>query len=993
MAPYNEWDMPVESNPWYASVLETPAINKIIRSLVPTDAPRNAAFSAVKELTQGDPTTALSKGWEGLGIPKAPTVHSLEALLGVPAPSPQDDWPTWLALTAAHLWGDSVTDPLRGVGPVMNIIKKGSKYQKASEVIHGSSFGRSFMEEMPAHRKPIEDIYQSNLMDAAAKSRQSLDEIISKQRPYEDFINQYPGGEIAARDAWVRGRGGLDPDVEQLLTTLKGMQRAETQNVNALGKTFGMDKIHPEIVDAYSPNITPRPMTSEGIANVERKFMEGLGRKPSTGEIDAASRQYKLLVDVLDPNNPSVFNPKVDAQGRPIVSKVEKVFGVEKEPNQNIGLVKITRDGMVNEPGQVIEATLKDILDSGRNTPNEFVANPAIAYHIDLNKKLGQGAFLKTLDDLTERAQGVSNYDDYLTSFNRGLTDKPFVEVSHFEHTQMLPDNYRRFKVPGFENIAGPKDIVNRFEKVSRSLWDANTPLGKLEELFDSFGRTKLGGLLKEGNQWWKSNTLGDLSTSVANQITNPSLMYQAGMDIKDILPKIKLGRDVFNGKGPNIFSNITNKEFGDALADAGVYKSTWAGQEGRDLITKAMNPRGKVRRYAEEGNVPLTDIPLPDAARTALKGVAYAGEKVGDFNKWMLGISGKGENYAKIGAAIDYLQKKGITSPTQQDILDAAGFAKKALIDYGALTPLERGISSTVVPFGAWQRGMIGQTLRTLRDNPERLAQYSRIANAVFDPMAPEDYNIADAWMQEQVPTSGAFGVTWDDMYKKAGEVTGLNEPFPQWFEPKPQGPRVWALGRYIPQGNLDQAMSRPSDFAFGSVSPFLRAPLEILMNRSSFRDRPIDPIATDTLGMFTAPLSGSDLYSKAQVQPFGIGMPAGMEYLMSQIPGGRKLSTISELGRNIGLWDDPYRTNAAPPDALSALVAGAKLYGFDKEKAMRRRKMDLQKQEREIKSQMKFAASKGDEAAVEHYIESLREHADRKARVMGIVAEALGD
>lgn len=957
-------------------------IGHILHTLGYLDRPRNALATAVDYAKSDDPDKTFFSGlWGGL---TGETQTSWADVAGIDRPSSEDEWLPWLAKGAAHLGGDMLLDPLIVAGKLGKLSKTTDAYKAASEYLHGTSLGR-FAQTGPAHMRDVYDLPLAQMRTQVNREIEPMMDLVQSNKAPE-------GLDLAAeRYAWERKGSTGDPARDAVLAQAHGMSRDAMEEVNTLAKELGIAPVYSPIAEGgYYKNWVPRVLTDTGRRSLNKHPMGG------AGQIGEASRELYLMADPTDALR-GTLTAVVDDSGKPVVSKIGKEYGFNRvrhkevdELNKAAGLhpeakvYNIDRPGL--EPfedkmgklhytkGIPVQATLKDIEDSGIIKQGVFTPDTLVSYATDFINKSNKAGVLAFLNSkIMPRGKKVG-IDEAIEGAAPG---EMFVEVKNA--LEQLPKNYERLNIPGLEHIAGPKWAVRQFEKTGKTLYDPETPLGMFEQLGEKFLNTQFGRLFKDGTDWWKRNVLAHPATAAGNIISNMGLMWQNGMHPWLIPYRSAQAAAVQLGKDAEIFPDMAAKELAKQFELRGLWESTWGVTEAKDQIKQAIEGPGKIRT-AVEGLPEKANIIKPVG-----RAVAATGETIGKMNQWMLSKAfAQGEANSKIALAIDYLKKNVQGMPTANDLDVAAEFAKNGMINYAAMTPGDK-IISTVIPFWAWQRGILGHTAEQLLENPNKLANFGRSIDAIFLPPEEKDRAIMDPWMQEGGPTRGMMGVDWDTIWDAIIEGTGLDKVFPSAAGKSGVGPRQWMIGRYLPQGNLEQIFNRPADFLMSSVNPLLKVPYEAAANWSTFKDRPIDPVAQRP---FLDPLI-SDKYSMGQTKPFGLDMPAGYEYLMSQMPGGRMLNSISDLGRSAGLWSDPYKADTSPPEAFTNFFGGMRFYPFDAAKAQQRRGRELEKVEREIKSQMKFAARKGDYAAVEHYTQALAEHAKDKQRKIGMSSE----
>lgn len=89
-----------------------------------------------------------------------------------------------------------------------------------------------------------------------------------------------------------------------------------------------------------------------------------------------------------------------------------------------------------------------------------------------------------------------------------------------------------------------------------------------------------------------------------------------------------------------------------------------------------------------------------------------------------------------------------------------------------------------------------------------------------------------------------------------------------------------MFMLGRYLPQGNVEQILSRPLDFLAGATNPALKVGPALWQNRDYFKGRDTDALAGGPIAMLTNPLTGGPV-EYATNKTFGVHLPASCQFL----------------------------------------------------------------------------------------------------------------
>jgi hypothetical protein len=211
------------------------------------------------------------------------------------------------------------------------------------------------------------------------------------------------------------------------------------------------------------------------------------------------------------------------------------------------------------------------------------------------------------------------------------------------------------------------------------------------------------------------------------------------------------------------------------------------------------------------------------------------------------------------------------------------------------------------------------------------------------------------------------------DDWSKEQGPIAGI---LGHRFAPNPEtgDPTIVLTGRFEPHGNIEQALARQKDFLQSIINPAIKAPYELMTNQSSFKNRNIDELSQGFPGNLINPLiPGNPNYSQANQTLFGQPLPAAYDYLLSQVPGGRYLQEAHQAGLAAGAWQDPYKQAMTGSDLAQWYATGGKKYPFDESAAMARRQKERDKIIAAFKSDLRYAAIKGDDRRVDRTLEKM--------------------
>ena len=160
-------------------------------------------------------------------------------------------------------------------------------------------------------------------------------------------------------------------------------------------------------------------------------------------------------------------------------------------------------------------------------------------------------------------------------------------------------------------------------------------------------------------------------------------------------------------------------------------------------------------------------------------------------------------ENNARLAHFIDRI-KKGF-SPE-----DAAKSVKKYLFDYNDLTGIEQNAFKRLMPFYTWTRKNIPLQLETLVKDPSKFADVAKTQNAIESRVDTPD----ERWLSTYIKDNVGIKVRVNSK--------GNTEYF--------------LLGTWLPSAQAIDFLSQPVDNFVMMLSPFIKTPVELWANKSTF-------------------------------------------------------------------------------------------------------------------------------------------------------------
>lgn len=417
----------------------------------------------------------------------------------------------------------------------------------------------------------------------------------------------------------------------------------------------------------------------------------------------------------------------------------------------------------------------------------------------------------KLLIDDPAKAQALRNYDharavtnaEFLTEMvKRYAVDLKEAEVLGLPQIQSKYAVIRNGEIahvlsPDSKNVLG--QIKNALK--SKSLHYADPYMGRLEGyafpieiadvITDHFKRqdkqdiSTISKLTKKFHSWWKPQTL----------FTIPSYHL----------------RNVAGNIWSNILDNVDPKSYVDA------YKLQ----------------RGK------EGTINLATghkLGLEDIARLSKEtGVQEAGFYANEMNPYdMFEKVRKGKSwFSKYNplSADNVAMQKGIKAATAiednarlanyisnlkkgYNPVDAAGRVNEFLFDYSDLTDFEKGLKDHLVPFYTWWRKNLGLQLKNIAQQPGKYTRVKHFVDAYENAREGPNKEYMPDWLKRSMPI----------------QITGDKK-----------GGKYFPLADWLPFGDIDSLVDDPLGDMLGRVTPLVKMPVELAMNKKLFDKKPV--------------------------------------------------------------------------------------------------------------------------------------------------------
>lgn len=173
-----------------------------------------------------------------------------------------------------------------------------------------------------------------------------------------------------------------------------------------------------------------------------------------------------------------------------------------------------------------------------------------------------------------------------------------------------------------------------------------------------------------------------------------------------------------------------------------------------------------------------------------------------------------------------------------------AADHVRMTQFDYQDLTPFEREVMTRVIPFYRWTRNNLPYQAKQFLNDPRKYAALNHLRLEGHDVTGLDEESTPD-WLKEQfaIPISG-------------------------------EGGKGKALGFQVPAGDLGK-FGDPSREILGLLSPLIKTPMEVALNRNFFFDSPIERF------------EGQEKQYDVPFTDESFGVPTKVDYLIKSLTG----------------------------------------------------------------------------------------------------------
>lgn len=364
------------------------------------------------------------------------------------------------------------------------------------------------------------------------------------------------------------------------------------------------------------------------------------------------------------------------------------------------------------------------------------------------------------------------------------------------------PSNY--VTIPEVPGLKFAPEVARLADRSYRVLTDASE-MNKFLKVYDG------------AQNWWKmwslgirpayhaKNVVGNVWNAYLGGLTNPKTYGDAAVF------QTKLAQNKLTGT----IAGKPTQELYDEMSKRGVFgEGQYGGGEFPRVLERELAP------------TKATDFITPSTRNAFLR----AGFKVGQTL----------EDNARIALFLDQV-KKG------KSYDEAGKHVQKYLFDYGDVSPLEQSTLKRVMPFYTWSRKNIPLQLEAIVAHPDKLSKLglgiSNVQQAAGMDSIPDPSQVPE-YLTEKAPV-----YVGQDKENAVVSAVTLENLLP-FFD---LGPFTRFLNTpTVPKGLLESGLQGPLEFIVGSSSPFIKAPIEYLLNYDTFKKREIQEFEGQTADLF---------------------------------------------------------------------------------------------------------------------------------------------
>jgi hypothetical protein len=440
-------------------------------------------------------------------------------------------------------------------------------------------------------------------------------------------------------------------------------------------------------------------------------------------------------------------------------------------------------------------------------------------------------------------------------------------------------EGFKQLKIPGFNASVVPSEIADKLTEVYRVFTEPTE------------GQKFVGFLTNIQNMWKKQATVLRPGFHIRNAESNAwTYAFKDGPSIKNAELYQKAIK-IFKGSGKDEVLDIVleGKKVSHTLDD-------WYAMFRKAGINTGIFARAdldKITQVAQKG--------VRTTAKKVLGAPLKAAEAAGSFV----------ENTFRIASGLADMNK-GL------DIKDAAKNVAKWFLDYGDLTKTEQTIRK-FIPFYTWMKKNLVVQLQAFFTTPGKYSAFTTKPLAAIDYSTPEQRALLPEWQKDAMAIN-PFGIK-----DKEGNPIFVSAGMP------------FADIQAVASGKPIQSLL---GLIKGGVSPLIKTPTELAMNKSLFTGREIaqNEYSVEAVPAALDPVVGAipdAIKQKLNIQRDANGRwnaPSKWVYAITQLVPIMNL--LNPIGNVAGVGGTPYELQKAPY-ALAGQATGLTARPFDTEAA----------------------------------------------------------
>lgn len=594
-----------------------------------------------------------------------------------------------------------------------------------------------------------------------AQAAKQLEKQAADLKPKQGFatvaeVYGRPGRDVTAIRFMGQDIADITPIVQPIRTALGAIIEASptlTRITDRLGRTFFIN---------YTP-ISIKGVERAAVVGAKERITQAVREIPyaRTKAMKETLEQWRGTTRQAAEEAPGIIEKTAagTAAGRQAAEKAVRLFDADVEKFAREGIPLDTLDNYVMHLYKDPPEKVKRVIAQWRAKSQITGARPGFMKHrsiptLEEAKKLG----LTPIEDVRQ-----------LTMIHRALTDQAVTLQRMGKDLIRMGDNIVRDTDPGgwvnVTHTAIPAlqgkwvhpEVARALENLMPVINNTDEGIKTLVDSFDAITRAWKAVVLFR-LAFHARNAIGNVFLNIADGVLNPSRYIQAMAVYSGALPYVTLN-------GRRIPSNVVLDWFEkEALKGQGMFRESLHGttkgltKEAERMIN-ALNSRGYNVRYY----------------------LRHPFEASREF----------GEATDSIGRLANFLHHLD----TGKTIREAAQRTRLALFDYGALTPAEKMIRKTIMPFYSWTRFALPKMVEKLIGAPGLFTGSSHLRANMVSLHEIDEQNLPE-WLEEMqaiplwVDSKGnVHYLTWNlpltELTRLKPDLRGMAEEFTMMLNP----------------------------------------------------------------------------------------------------------------------------------------------------------------------------------------------------------------